>query len=263
MNTPGIVNALGDHDTREPAPGDQPALIAWRRGEPPALRPGALHLWHIDADAPYDALEARCAGILSPAELARGQRLRLTNLRRRFFLSHLASRQILGAYLDCAPAAIAFDDSATGKPFIKAPLTALEFNRSTTANLTLLGVRLDEPVGVDAEMLRARVDPLAVAERMFGSAESRRLSQLRGEQLLLAFYTSWTEMEARVKRDGRGLAGHRQLDGPDIAVVHARPREDAICAIASRDLPPFADWVTRDWLGCAQGCEPNPLAGGR
>lgn len=222
-------------------------LISWQCGMPPALHPGALHLWRIDADASDNALEARCADILSPAELARGQRLRLANLRRRFFLSHLASRQIIGGYLDCAPEAIGFDYSTTGKPRIKAPTTGLEFNLSTTGNLTLLAVRLDEPVGVDAEIPRARVDPLAIAKRMFGEKENRRLSELHGEALLLAFYASWTEMEARVKRDGRGLAGHRQRDGPDIAVIHARPREDAICAIASRGLPPLADWVTRDW----------------
>jgi 4'-phosphopantetheinyl transferase len=228
---------------------DPAALIAWRRAKPPALHPGALHLWRIDADTIDDALVARCERILSPAELARGQRLRLTHLRRRFFLSHLASRQILGAYLNCAPEAIAFDYSPTGKPFIKAPATGLAFNLSTTGDLTLLAARLDEPVGVDAEIVRARVDPLAVAERMFGAAENRRLRQLGGEQQLLAFYTAWTEMEARVKRDGRGLAGHRERDAPDIRVAHARPRADAICAVASRDLPPLADWFTCDWWG--------------
>ncbi|MBK1648440.1 4'-phosphopantetheinyl transferase family protein [Rhabdochromatium marinum] len=232
-----------------PLPGGaDPPLLHWRPAErPPALDDGALHLWRIDADTACMDLEARCQQTLSTAELQRAARLRLSDLRQRFLCSHLASRRILGAYLDCAPQAIYFAYSETGKPRLCAPDGWLEFNLSTTADLTLLAVRRHEPVGVDAEILRQRIDPLAIAQRMFSAAEVEHLSRLQGPALWLAFYAAWTTLEARVKRDGRGLAGHRQPEAANVRVALARPRADAICAIASRCLPPPQAWLTWRW----------------
>ncbi|WPL18635.1 holo-(acyl carrier protein) synthase 2 [Thiorhodovibrio winogradskyi] len=238
----------------------------------PLPRPGDLHLWRIHADAELPELEARCRATLSAAEFARGQRLRASNLRRRFLLSHYACRRIFGAYLDCEASAIDFAYSATGKPRITAPAapigsgvgygagsgawlgdglgdgTGMEFNLSTTGDLTLLALRWREPLGLDAEILCDRGDTLGIARRMFGDAEAERLRQLQAEERLLAFFTAWTALEARVKRDGRGLPGYRLPDTPDIQVAHARPRADALCAIASRTLPPPSDWITREWI---------------
>ncbi|EIC22997.1 4'-phosphopantetheinyl transferase family protein [Thiorhodovibrio frisius] len=236
------------------------SLMARSGAALPPPRPGDLHLWRIHADAELPDLQARCQRTLSAAELARGQRLRMPNLRRRFLLSHYACRRIFGAYLGCAPEAIDFSYSATGKPRISAPViragseigsgagSGIEFNLSTTGDLTLLALRWQEPLGVDAEILCERGDTLGIARRMFGEAEAERLSRLQGEARLLAFYAAWTALEARVKRDGRGLPGHRQADAPEITVAHARPRGDAICAIAGRALPPLGDWITREWI---------------
>lgn len=227
-----------------------PPLLNWHRdASPPPLHQGALHLWRINADTPCEELDQQCRQILSPEEFARGQRLRLPVLRQRFLLSHVATRRIFGAYLGCAPETIVFAYSATGKPSIRAPATELEFNLSTSGDLTLLALRQGEPLGIDGEILRERIDPISIAKRMFDKTLVDQLSALQGKERLLVFYRAWTALEARVKRDGRGLPGHRQLDAPDIAVIHARPRADAICAIAGRCLPPCADWMPRDWPG--------------
>lgn len=218
----------------------------------PALRPGRLQLWRIDADTELADLESQCRAELSEAELERGQRLRSAQLRHRFLLSHLASRRILGAYLSRSSAELEFHYSATGKPGLSAPGTRLEFNLSTTADLTLLAVRLEDPLGVDCELIRERVDPIGIARRMFGDLAAERLARLGDDDRLLAFYTAWTELEARVKRDGRGLAGYRDPDAPDIMVQHARPRADAICALAGRALPPAQDWLTFNWRPVAE-----------
>jgi 4'-phosphopantetheinyl transferase len=228
---------------------DEIPLLDWQPGTmTPSLSTNALHLWRIDADMALPDLYAWGERLLSAAELERARRLRLPKLRRRFVLSHLACRQILGAYLDCKPQAIEFVYSDTGKPGLGAPAGGLEFNLSTSGDLTLLGLRLGAPLGVDAELTRRRIELLGIAERMFNPACRERLRQLQGEEQRWAFYAEWTALEARVKRDGRGLAGHRAADGPEILVAHARPRADAICAIAGYQLPATRDWVARRWL---------------
>jgi 4'-phosphopantetheinyl transferase len=222
--------------------------LHWRScAAPPSLQAGELHLWRIDADAPLAHLDALGERILSSAERARAARLRLPKLRRRFILTHLVSRQIFAGYLDCAPQALVFNYSPTGKPGIQAPNSALEFNLSTTGDLALLAVRLDEPLGLDCELLRESVDVIGIARRMFGVKEAERLARLHGKEQQLAFYLAWTALEARVKRDGRGLSGYRQMDAPDIDLYQAHARADAVCALAGRALPQPHDWLTLLW----------------
>lgn len=225
-----------------------PPWLHWQpRTTPPSLQAGALHLWRINADAPLANLDALSERILSSAECARAARLRIPMLRQRFLKTHLISRRIFATYLDYAPQMIVFDYSPTGKPRILTPATTLEFNLSTTGDLSLLAVRLDEPLGLDCELLRESVDVIGIARRMFGVKEAERLARLHGKEQQLAFYLAWTALEARVKRDGRGLSGYRQMDAPDIDLYQAHARADAVCALAGRALPQPHDWLTLLW----------------
>lgn len=236
-----------------PLPSAPPPAIHWEAGTAPArLVPGALHLWRIHAGTQPPALDARCATSLCAAEHARARRLRAPRHRHRFLVSHLAIREILGGYLHCAPAAVRFVQSPTGKPSLADAALPIEFNASTSGDLTLLALRLHEPLGIDVEMLSARVDMLGIARRMFSPAQTEQIGRLHGSARLVAFYAAWTALEARVKRDGRGLPGHREADPPDMALIHASALAGAICAIAGRGLPARHVWIARDWQEAAQ-----------
>jgi len=238
------LGALPEPQAAHAACPHDPALVTlcWRTvREPPPLAADTVHLWRIALDE--SAGDAGAAWLTSE-EHAHAAQLHQTELRRRCLSGHAARRAILGGYLATAPAELRFARGAAGKPMLVGVAQPLEFNFSASGALALLAVSLAEPIGVDCEWLRARVDAVAIARRMFGVARAAELAALPETACWRAFYRDWTALEARVKRDGRGLARHRVPDPPDIAVAHAAPAPGAICALARRRLPPPSAWQT-------------------
>lgn len=145
----------------------------------PALENGQIDVWRLD---------------LSAADLSL-QRAR----------AHDAMYQILAAYLDRAPAEIEIDRPPQGKPRIRRPATALEFNLSHTRDSALLAVSREHAVGVDIETHRHIQDPLRLARRLFSSTDIAQLEILPESRRLDAFLDLWTRLEARQKTLGRGV----------------------------------------------------------
>ncbi len=211
--------------------------------QPPLLTADSVHLWRIDSSlsASFTAQQHW----LSEQEQARAARLVNPQGRRCFVRTHVACRVILAHYLKTRPEQIVFAAGQAGKPMLVNPTLPLEINLSTSGDLALLAISLGEPIGIDCELLRHRVDAVAIARRMFGAAEVAELAALADtRQQLSRFFEYWTALEARVKRDGRGLGAHRQPEPADVIVTHARPTPDAICALARRNLPPPSAWHT-------------------
>ena len=74
-----------------------------------------------------------------------------------------ALRELLGAYLDAPPEAIALVAGPLGKPELAD--AALRFNLSHSAGLALVAVARDRAVGVDVERIDSRREVLALAGR--------------------------------------------------------------------------------------------------
>ncbi len=202
-----------------------------------------LHLWNIDTRRSTTAAPGDTA-LLSDRERNRAQRLVHEDLRNAYIRVHAQTRRILSLYLEIGPAEIAFSYSTTGKPALEPNPNQIEFNLTTITDLALLAVARGQPLGIDCEQIRQRSQLMGIAQRMFPAAHTDALSKLPDKERLQAFYTSWTELEAEVKVDGRGLAEREQTSPLSVEIRHFIPANDLIGAVARHRLPPKEQWQT-------------------
>jgi len=205
------------------------------------LIPGALHLWKIHCGTGAADLHGLWP-LLSPHEHDKANHLRQEKHRERYVRGHAGLRSLLSLYMEIAPHAIEFTYGHAGKPAV---IGGPEFNMTTSADLALVAVCLDQQVGIDCECLQPRSNVLAIARRMFDAAAVQQVEAAPETQRLEVFARAWTALEARVKADGRGLFRPRNLPPmPSLDIAHCIPVPGYIAAIASPDLPPSVEWTT-------------------
>ena len=142
---------------------------------------GTLDVWWVDLAPAQSATTARAASdlaldgplaaVLDAGELARARRLASPHDARRFVLSHAATRMILATYVGTDPAALAWDVGMHGKP---GALDGgrLRWNLSHSGERAAVAVSTSVDVGVDVQVLDARVDTDRLARRFFHGTAS-------------------------------------------------------------------------------------------
>ena len=158
--------------------------------------------------------------------------------------------------MNADPSALCFETCTFGKPFVRTSRgisAAPFFSVSHSADLALITVTLDQPIGVDVE----RTAPIADLDLLIESccaADERLAMPSNSSDKLSAFYRCWTRKEAMLKAAGLGLRVPLSsisvdcLDrilprvrsvGPDLApadqwsLVHLDPAPGFIGAIAA------------------------------
>jgi 4'-phosphopantetheinyl transferase len=178
-------------------------------GDPPALEPGAAHVWSIDLDGPPD-LE-----VLSDDERARAQRFATATLTRRWSRARSGLRRVLAAYAGAEPDALSIEPAACvhcgephGKPYLaEPPLDTLRFNLSHSGDLAVVAVASGREVGVDVEATRAGRRMEGIASRWFNAEEAAALEALGGSEQERLFYRLWARKEAYLKATAEGIVG--------------------------------------------------------
>ena len=160
-----------------------------------------VHVWSIDLNAPA----AACAQCLDPRETERARRFVHADDARRYQRAHVALRAILGAYLGCDPARVAFAEQAQGKPCLLGPRTGLHFNLSHSKDLALLALGAADELGVDVEAVRGDLPGADLAAAVLDVRELEQLAQWPEEAQAEPFVTCWTRKEACLKAVGLGL----------------------------------------------------------
>jgi 4'-phosphopantetheinyl transferase len=148
---------------------------------------------------------------LAPGELERLERLRGSEVGRRWLVSRGALREILGAEIGASPDAVRLVLGEHGRPGLD-PGThseALDFNLSHSGELALVAVTQGMKVGVDVERLRPGRNPLRVADRFFSPAEVDALAAVDEQERPSEFLRYWTAKEALAKGLGLGLMAPR------------------------------------------------------
>jgi 4'-phosphopantetheinyl transferase len=181
-----------------------------------------VHVWLVALDQPALAMSAWLA-TLSPEERERARRFYALRDRDRYVTAHFALRDILGRYMQLAPADVRLDVTPNGKPVLASALRGhqLEFNLSHSHDLALVAVGTGRQLGVDVEYMRSGVNEEAIAERFFSPAEAASLRSLPPEARLAAFLAGWTQKEAYSKARGEGL--RRPLDQFAVVIVPGQP----------------------------------------
>ena len=175
------------------------------------LEAGEVHVWAI----PLTGDPERFQQFLSATELARAERFRFLDHRRRHVIAHGALRVILGGYADADPTVLEIAIGTRGKPFLPR-YSALHFNLSHSGHLAMLAVG-DRELGVDVEKLRHLESLQEIARRHFSQSEFEALCALPEDQQLRGFYRLWTRKEAYIKAVGAGLS--MPLDVFDVSIA--------------------------------------------
>lgn len=195
----------------------------------PALpRANQVHLHLLPLDCTDQELD-NLREIITPAELARCERLLDPRRRRRAIVSRGLLRQLLGSYLGEAPGRVLLSEGEFGKLHLSEHLEpdALCFNLSHAGSYLLIATAAGCEVGVDLEEICGDLDYRPMAERYFAPAEQQQLFALESACQLEAFYRCWTRKEAYLKGTGAGFSQPANLfqvsltpDAPAALIAH-------------------------------------------
>lgn len=159
-----------------------------------------------------DATVAALMPILGADERARAARFRFARDRRRFVVRRARLRQLLGAAVGRAPAALVFAGSSHGKPLLA---DGPPFSLSHSADMMLLAIG-EGDVGCDIEWIDPALDWPPLAETFFTATERAALAALPPAAARRAFFACWARKEAFVKALGLGLS--YPLDAFEVSV---------------------------------------------
>ena len=188
---------------------------------------GRVDLWIASISSHGDEHTlSRCRSILAADEIARAERFRREDDRRRFVLTRGWLRSLLGGYLAQPPERVPLTTRCVcgrpgctpsrQKPEIAAPDGAqapLRFNVSHSGDVALLAFSLGREVGVDVERLEDR-DWRALAEVALAPRDARYILDLTADRGRRAFFDAWARKEALLKASGHGLVlRSTDLDG--------------------------------------------------
>jgi len=168
------------------------------------LSPGSIHLWQLQWMTVVEQLP-HWQQWLSRDEMERANRFRQDLDRHRFILSRGGLRYLLGQYLNCKPAAVAFDYGDHGKPCLIQMGEPLQFNLAHSEGWVIYGFSRDRPIGVDVEQVQPRAYLEGLIQRCLTPAEQANLPADEADRPRV-FIHYWTLKEAHLKAIGQGLS---------------------------------------------------------
>jgi 4'-phosphopantetheinyl transferase len=204
--------------------------------------PGTIACWRVDLEQP-DEVVAALATVLADDERERASRFVFPRDRRRFTVTRACLRVLVARCCGARAAAIRFVYSAHGKPALAPAASAppVHFNVSHAADLALIALTRDAPLGIDVEAVRPLPDLLAIASRFFTAGETETIVTAPPQDRELAFFLCWTRKEAFSKALGDGLS--LALDRYRVA---CRPGEPARILEIDGSAAAGAEWSVYD-----------------
>jgi len=219
-----------------------------------------VHVWRADlTTVAEDLTELLCA-----EERARGERMLSEHDRELWRRSRGLLRALLGRYLRQDPGSLRFAAGQHGKPSLvhsSATSSGLSFNMSHSGGLALYALSESGAVGVDVELAGRPIDEVAIAARVFGEAEARRLQALDLSNRRQEFLRAWVRHEAELKCLGVGIgsaAGAIEERRLWVAQLELGPGAAGAVA-AERELRELRrwDWTPEGRLDCRSPGRPS------
>jgi 4'-phosphopantetheinyl transferase len=188
---------------------------------------------------------------LSKDERARADRILVEDARRRFLISRILSRRILGESTGQDASRIEFDSGPQGKPHVRGG-DSIHFNISHSHHWWVMAVARDRDVGIDVEDLQRSVDIERIAERLFAPEEIAVMRSLPEAERRRAFFRVWTSREAVVKAMGEGIfaSGHKfvveadpkkppRIHGDGLTLQEIQIEDNSPCMVAAEGTGPI------------------------
>jgi 4'-phosphopantetheinyl transferase len=185
------------------------------------------HVWKVRLDMDAERY-VKLQESLVHDERQRADEFQLDAARRRFAITRVALRSLLGRYLGTMPMAVKLCVDRNGKPRIDAAQRAVDvrFNVAHSGELALIAVTRNCEVGVDVEQLRPVRLAEQIARRYFHALEIQSIDAASPTGRDPEFLRCWTAKEAVLKAVGTGITGSLSefcvsLGGDGTVVVEA------------------------------------------
>jgi 4'-phosphopantetheinyl transferase len=183
-----------------------------------------IHVWHVELDREQKEI-AHLESTLSADEKARADRFHFLNDRNRFVVARGILRELLGGYLQKAPAGLEFSCGQHGKPSLagREASTGFSFNVSHSSGLAVYAIARNRNLGIDVEHVWPESAGEDIAERHFSAREVSELRRLPPEAKVQGFFDCWTRKEAYLKATGMGL--QIPLDSFAVSLAPGQPAQ--------------------------------------
>jgi 4'-phosphopantetheinyl transferase len=183
-----------------------------------------IHVWHAALDREGKRL-GQLESTLSLEEKARADRFHFVNDRNRFVAARGLLRELLGRYLQQAPASLEFSYGLHGKPSLSGEnaSSGLCFNLSHSSGLAVYAIARERNLGIDVEHVRPESAGEDIARRYFSAREVSDLRMLPPEAKVDGFFHCWTRKEAYLKATGMGL--QIPLDSFSVSLLPGKPAQ--------------------------------------
>ena len=168
-----------------------------------------MHLWVLnDVNAFNSDIYNHCLALLSEDERQRMSEFKMEQRKRQYVLSRGALKSILTNYLSNTSAAdIVFSTNRYGKPEITCPNSPIKFNLSHSKTKIVIGVCLNQAVGVDIEYMEESRNFQQIADTYFHPKEWNKNTHIYSDicNKRRYFYKIWALKEAFYKAEGKGI----------------------------------------------------------
>jgi 4'-phosphopantetheinyl transferase len=168
------------------------------------LAADAVDVWRLRLDQPLEGAEVPRA-TLSADERSRARRMRSPEDRRRYQVARGCLRAILARYAQQPAHELVFDYEPLGRPTLHGS-RGLTFSAAHAGDRGLIAVGRRPAIGIDIEPLSAATDVEAIADGFLPPPNVAAIRQAPAAARPRLWIELWTELEARAKLDGNGLA---------------------------------------------------------
>ncbi|MDA3850560.1 MAG: 4'-phosphopantetheinyl transferase superfamily protein [Spirochaetaceae bacterium] len=174
----------------------------------PSLFKKEIHLYLINMNCSYGDIIGHRADITS-AEREYAESFKFEKSQNNFVIARSALRNILSGYAERPPCEISFEYGRMGKPYLQQTENKknIQFNSTGSGDMTVIGISLEDEIGVDVEKIRLLPNIPGLIETTFTPLEQqefRRYSTVVNQAELYMRY--WTHKEAFLKATGEGLS---------------------------------------------------------
>jgi 4'-phosphopantetheinyl transferase len=183
-----------------------------------SIKPDEVHVWIFDL-ANQKFHSHFYPQFLSQEELDQAHSFKFERDRECFLVRRGILRKLITKYTGLDRADIKYAVNPCGKIFL--PDHHLTFNTSHSHNKIALAFSLSHTIGVDIEQIRSLPDIPQIIDRWFSKTEKTELLKLPKDSHLEAFYQIWTQKEAFIKAEGKGLA--HSLQDFSVSVDPSKP----------------------------------------
>jgi 4'-phosphopantetheinyl transferase len=172
----------------------------------PPLEEDEVQVWRLEL-SDDTGLPSACNEYLTVEEQARAERKRVGRAREQFAVARASLRILLGNAFGVRAQHVPIVENPYGKPEASILGQSFSFNVAHSRGTILIALCKRGAVGIDAEHIDPSTDVMEIAQSTFSSKEVQLISSLVSpEARRLAFYRCWTQKEAVIKADGRGLS---------------------------------------------------------